>query len=262
MNVSSVNVRSVEAGGCTPKNAVPVFLSVVMPAYNEEAAIESVILDHIEVLTALCELIVGWEIVCVDDGSSDHTLAMLQRLASTLTGVKVLHHTENKGISESFADGFAAATGTHIYATGADGQWPAANLIKMLRSVMAGSELVVGVRLNRRQVYGLKRRLVSFAFNFSSRVLFGVKTVDAGSIKLGIRDVFRLELISRSPFVEAERIIKAQRCSYRVHFTPVEFRARKGGKETGVRWSNLLGSIRDCLRCAVVYGIGGGLAES
>ena len=47
MNVSSVNVRSVEAGGCTPKNAVPVFLSVVMPAYNEEAAIEDVIMDHI-----------------------------------------------------------------------------------------------------------------------------------------------------------------------------------------------------------------------
>ncbi|MGO8734583.1 MAG: glycosyltransferase family 2 protein [Terriglobia bacterium] len=262
MNVSSVNVRSAEAGGCTPKNAVPVFISVVMPAYNEAAAIEDVIIDHIRALTALGEFIVDWEIVCVDDGSSDPTLATLERLASTISRLKVVRHRDNKGISQSFADGFTAAKGTHIYATGADGQWPAANLIKMLRSVMAGSELVVGVRENRRQVYGLKRRLVSFAFNFSARVLFGVKTVDAGGIKLGIRDVFRLHLVSRSPFVEAERIIKAQRCGYRVHFTPVEFRPRKGGKETGVRWSNLLGSIGDCLRCAVVYGIGGGLAES
>jgi glycosyltransferase involved in cell wall biosynthesis len=256
-----VSARSQESGPWTPNNGVRPFLSVVMPASNEEAAIESVILDHIEVLTALRELIVGWEIICVDDGSSDNTLAMLQRLASTLSGVKVLRHTENKGISESFADGFAAATGTHIYATGADGQWPSRNLPAMLRSVLEGAELVVGVRANRRQVYGLKRRLVSFAFNFSARVLFGVKTVDAGGIKLGIREVFRLDLVSRSPFVEAERIIKAQRCGYRVHFTPVEFTVRQGGKETGVRWSNLFGSIRDCLRCAVVYGIGGGLAE-
>jgi glycosyltransferase involved in cell wall biosynthesis len=262
MSPSLVSARSQESGPWTRNNGVGTFLSVVMPAYNEEAAIESVILDHVEVLTALRELIVGWEIVCVDDGSSDNTLATLQRLASTLSGVKVLRHTENKGISESFADGFAAATGTHIYATGADGQWLSRNLPAMLRSVLEGAELVVGVRANRRQVYGVKRRLVSFAFNFSSRVLFGVKTMDAGGIKLGIREVFRLDLVSRSPFVEAERIIKAQRCGYRVDFTPVEFRPRKGGKETGVRWSNLFGSIRDCLRCAVVYGIGGGLAES
>jgi len=254
MNNSSLNVREVEAGGCTPENAVPVFLSVVMPAYNEEAAIEEVIFEHVKALTALGELIVDWEIVCVDDGSSDCTLAILERLASNISALKIVRHSENKGIPQSFADGFTAAEGTHIYATGADGQWPAANLTRMLRSIMVGCELVVGVRLNRKHVYALKRRLVSFAFNFLSWVLFGVKTVDAGSIKLGVRDVFRLDLISRSPFVEAERIIKAQRCGYRVNFTPIEFRARKGGKESGVRWSNLLRSIRDCLRCVPVYG--------
>jgi len=206
----------------------PILLSVVMPAYNEDADIEHVILEHVDVLTTLGQFITGWEIVCVDDASYDRTPSTLDRLSARLTGLTVVRHRKNSGIYRSFADGFAAAQGTHFYATGADGQWPAANLAAMLRAVVAGADLVVGVRLNRSQVYGLKRRLVSLAFNLSSSVLFGVKTLDAGSVKLGTRELFRLELISRSPYVEAERILKAQRCGYRVDFVPVEFRARAG----------------------------------
>jgi len=233
----------------------PILLSVVMPAYNEDADIEHVILEHVDVLTTLGQFITGWEIVCVDDASYDRTPSTLDRLSARLTGLTVVRHRKNSGIYRSFADGFAAAQGTHFYATGADGQWPATNLAAMLRAVVAGADLVVGVRLNRSQVYGLKRRLVSLAFNLSSSVLFGVKTLDAGSVKLGTRELFRLELISRSPYVEAERILKAQRCGYRVDFVPVEFRARAGGEETGAGWSNIVASARDCLRCVKVYGV-------
>lgn len=233
----------------------PIFLSVVMPVYNEEAAIEQVIVEHVGVLTKLRELIAGWEIVCVDDASRDRTLSILDRLCSTVNGLVVVRHRENRGIYQSFADGFGAARGTHIYATGADGQWPALNLERMLPPIIAGSDLVVGARLNRSQVYGLKRRLVSSAFNLTSRVLFGVKTLDAGSVKLGIRDVFGLDLISRSPFAEAERIVKAQRCGYGVDFVPIEFRPREGGKETGAKWGNIVASTRDCLRCVRAYGL-------
>ncbi len=62
-----------------------------------------------------------------------------------------------------------------------------------------------------------------------------------------------MELISRSPFAEAERIVKAQGYGYRVDFVPVEFRVRGGGKETGAKWSNVVASTRDCLKCVRVY---------
>ncbi len=194
-------------------------------------------------------MIARWEIVCVDDASSDGTSASLERLAATISGLRVVRHSRNLGIFRSFADGFAVAKGTLVYATGADGQWPATNLQPMVARVVAGADLVVGVRLNRKQVYNLKRRFVSLAFNLSTRLLFGVKTQDAGSIELGARDIFRLDLISRSPFVEAERIIKGQQCGYRVD---VEFRVRGGGKETGAQWSNVVASTRDCPRVRAV----------
>jgi len=231
------------------------FLSVILPAYNEEAAIEQVIVEHVEVLATLRELIAEWEIVCVDDASSDRTLSVLKRLSSRLSGLVVVRHGENRGSYQSFADGFAAAKGTHFYATGGDGQWPATNLPRMLRGVVAGADLVVGVRPNKGQVYGLKRRFVSYAFNALTRAVFGVNTLDAGSIKLGIRDLFRFQIISRSPFAEAERIVIARRRGYRVDFVPVEFRVRRGGKATGARWSNVVASAGDCLKCVMFYDV-------
>jgi len=241
--------------------ALPIVLSVVMPAYNEEASIEQVILEHLQVLERIQE-IADWEIVCLDDGSVDQTPKILERVAESNEKLRVIRHPENRGIYESFAHLFQAARGTHIYATAADGQWPAANLIRMLPSIASGSDLVVGVRLNRQEVYSLQRRLVSSAFNLLPLLLFGVKTVDAGSIKLGTRDVFALDLISQSPFVEAERIIRAQRSGYQVDFVPIEFLPRLGGKATGAKWGNIVASTHDCIRCVGAYGLGRGRQPS
>ncbi|HYL79006.1 MAG TPA: glycosyltransferase family 2 protein [Bryobacteraceae bacterium] len=230
-------------------------LSVVLPAYNEQGSIEEVILDHERVLRALGNQLEDWEIVCLDDASQDQTLAILNRLAPGIPKLRVLRHERNQGIFQSFHDLFAAARGTHVYLTASDGQWPAENLSKMLPALKNGADLVVGVRPNRNEVYSASRRVVSFLFNLLPRLLFGVQTSDAGSIKLGLRQIFTLDLISRSPFVEAERIIQARRRGHRVEFVPIEFLRRAAGKEGGASWRNIRGSVRDCFRCFGAYSL-------
>jgi hypothetical protein len=79
-------------------------------------------------------------------------------------------------------------------------------------------------------------------------MLFGLVTRDAGSIKLGAREVFTCDVISRSPFAEAERIIRAHRRGYRVEFVPINFLPRTHGKAKGATLPNLIASLRDCLR--------------
>src|SRR5579871_2200172 len=157
-------------------------LTVVFPAYNEEASVQKVVLDHVRVLNQLGDAIDDWEMVCVDDASSDRTREILAELAKQVPKLRVLSHTENLGIFSSYADLFSAARGTHIYLTASDGQWPAENLLKMLPAVVGGADLVVGVRQNRGEVYSLSRRAISFLFNLLPLLLFGVKTSDAGSI--------------------------------------------------------------------------------
>ena len=234
-------------------------LSVVLPAYNEEAVIERVVAEHVSVLE---EVATEWEIVCLDDGSTDHTRETLGRLQRWVPKLRVILHSQNQGIHTSFAHLYREAEGSLIYSTGADGQWPAEHLKRLLKPVLAGADLAIGVRTNRRDVYSLRRRLVSFAYNWLTEMVFGVPIRDAGGVKLGRREMFAFELLSRSPFSEAERIIRAQREGWRVAFVPIDFRVRPAGREKGASWKNIFASLRDLTRCMAVYGIRRKAAEA
>ena len=97
--------------------------------------------------------------------------------------------------------------------------------------------------------YTLWRRVVSGSFNLLPHILFGVPTYDAGSIKLFRADVLRIPLISRSPFREAERIIRANRHGYRVGAVDVDHHERCRGHATGARLRLVVLSVADLLRC-------------
>ena len=226
----------------------PIFLSIVMPAYNEAPQIQEVIQEHVDTIARLSNSLDDWELVCLDDASQDGTAAIVEQFSRHNTKIRLLRHAQNKGIYQSFTDLYLAARGTHIYVTGSDGQWPAGNLLKMIPLLESGADLIVGVRQNRHVVYSLPRRFVSYAFNFLAKMLFGISTRDAGSIKLGVRDVFTLNLISRSPFVEAERIIRAHKSGYRVEFVPITFLPRSCGKARGASLRNIVSSFRDCIK--------------
>jgi glycosyltransferase involved in cell wall biosynthesis len=228
-------------------------LSVTMPVYNEQAAIESVVRDHVAVLERLANVLPDWEIVCVDDGSKDRTPEILRDLQKQVPRLRVVRQ-ENQGIFGAISRGYQESRGSHIFATGSDGQWPAENLESLLKPALSGADLVIGVRSNKRAVYTPARRLISSAFNLLPRVLFGARVEDAGSNKLGVREVFEYQLISRSVFFEAERIILAQRRGCRVDFVPIEFLPRIQGKAMGASWKNLRHSILDMLRCLWKYG--------
>jgi glycosyltransferase involved in cell wall biosynthesis len=234
-----------------------IFLSIVMPVYNEETTIEKVIAEHREVASRFPPYVGDWEIVCLDDGSMDSTPKLLRELALRTDKLKIVTHTENKGISASLGDLYEATRGSHIYVTGSDGQWPAENILPMLAQSEAGADYVVGVRSNRREVYNFQRRVVSSLYNLLPKLVFGVDTADAGSVKLGRREIFQLPIMSRSVFAEAERIVKAQRLGYRIAPVLIRFSPRSGGKASGATLSNIASSLRDCmkLRC-------GGLSRS
>jgi glycosyltransferase involved in cell wall biosynthesis len=232
--------------------AVPDLLSVAMPAYNEEASIEAVILEHVLALAGIENQIPRWEIVCVDDGSTDGTGAILDRMAAQISGLRVIHQP-NAGIFGAVSRAYRESKGDYIYSTASDGQWPAENLETMLDALRSGADLVIGVRTNRRDVYRPARRLISYGFNLLPRILFGVTVKDAGSIKLGRREVFQFDLVSHSPFFEAERIIRARRTGLNVAFVPIRFLSRSGGQEKGASLKNIVGSLRDMCVCLRAY---------
>ena len=181
-------------------------LSIVMPVHNEEAVLAGVLAEAMETLER-CGL--SHEFVLVDDASTDGSPRILAEFqARHPDTVRVLRNETNAGIVATCERLYASARGALVFVNSSDGQWRCAEVLPML-AVADRYDLIVGRRRHKR--YGLRRKIVSGLFNLLPRLLFGVETHDAGSIKLFRREAFDIPLVSRSPFREAERIIRASR---------------------------------------------------
>jgi glycosyltransferase involved in cell wall biosynthesis len=226
------------------QSAPVVDLSVVMPVYNEQEALPGVLEEAQE---ALRDVDFSYEILLVNDASTDHSpdiLDTFQRENPSI--VRVLHHPANRGITAACETLYDNARGRYVFINGSDGQWRTAECLRMM-ALRDHYDLIVGRR--RRKRYDWRRQAISALFNWSPALLFGVRTYDAGSIKLFRRDVLNIPVISRGPFREAERIIRASDAEFRVGVIDVEHYSRHGGKAGGARLGLLMQSVMDLVHC-------------
>lgn len=245
---------SMPVPACTKPEAVveltpasdEVGLSVLFPAYNESATIREVVE---EADAALRDGGYPYEIVVLDDASTDATWSILQEVAGRVAALRLLRHGKNRGIQATLEDLFAAARGKWIFHGGSDGQWKTAEVLRML-PLTEGEPRTVVVGRRKDKHYGWWRGFVSAMYNFLPLVLFGVRTYDAGSVKLFPRALLTdVAPRSRGVFREGERLIRAARCGYRVLPLDVDCVPRRAGKATGARPTLVLGACRDLASC-------------
>ncbi len=111
-------------------------ISVVIPAFNEEASIRSTI-EHLRALPAYD----NWELLVVDDGSSDRTAEVAAALSA-----RVMRHPHNLGYGRALKTGIAAATYDTIVIMDADGTYDAGDIPQLLAAYAGGFDMVVGRR--------------------------------------------------------------------------------------------------------------------
>jgi len=218
-------------------------VSVCFPAYNEEATIE-------QVLTEAHELLAGseldYEILVCDDGSRDQTGRIIDEMAARLPGIRPLRNPRNLGIGPTFERLYRESSKDFVFLNSTDQQWDTRVLFDLLPRA-SSLDIVIAARNDKH--YGTVRRLVSWAFNALPLILFGVRTYDAGAVKLVRREIIdRFALVSLSPFTEAERIIRATRAGYRVGTYPVQTSERRTGRAQGVRLSAVIEAVKDVIR--------------
>ncbi|HSM15270.1 MAG TPA: glycosyltransferase family 2 protein [Thermoanaerobaculia bacterium] len=122
-------------------------LSLVVPLYNEEENLP-VLLD--EIRAALGTTGRSWELLLVDDGSTDGSLAVARALAADEPRIRVLHHRRNAGQSAGLATGFRAARGAVVVTLDADLQNDPSDIPALLAKLDEGFDVVSGVRVDRR----------------------------------------------------------------------------------------------------------------
>ena len=199
--------------------------SLVIPAFNEEAAIASVVDDADE---ALREQFLEYEIIVVDDGSRDHTPEILSLLSRNNPRVRFCRLPQNQGYGRALRVGFEAANGTVVGFTDADGQFDL-NEISKLTDKLHESPIVVGCRVQRNDPW--LRRFLSKGYNCLARTFLRTRVRDCDcALKVFQRDVLkRLLPNSTGFFVNTEMLFHADRLGYDVVEVPVTHRPRRAG---------------------------------
>jgi glycosyltransferase involved in cell wall biosynthesis len=221
-------------------------ISVVLPAYNEEDNLEKVVDLAVEVMDSLVET---FEVIVVDDGSTDATAEVGRALADRNGGrVRLLRHLTNLGYGAALRTGFGRARGELIFYTDSDNQFDIAELEHFL-PLIAEYDVVVGFRVYRYDP--VLRSMLSWIYNRMVRILFRVRVRDVDcSFKLFRREVLeKITIETDDFFVDTELVAKARRWNFRVLEKGVRHYPRLAG-ETTVRPSHIPETLR---RIAVMF---------
>ena len=200
-------------------------VSVVIPAYNEEQAVGSVVAELREVLGRHG---IEAEIIVVDDGSTDRTAQ-----AAAAAGARVLRHRSNRGYGAALKSGIAAASHDYTVITDADGTYPCEYIPEMLDR-LERSDMVVGARVGKSLGMPLLRRPAKWALNRLANYLTKARIPDLNS---GLR-AFRRDLVMQyfailpDQFSWTTTITVAMHCDkYAVTYVPIDYRARRGASK-------------------------------
>ncbi|RME40840.1 MAG: glycosyltransferase family 2 protein [Planctomycetota bacterium] len=207
----------------------PFSLSVFFPCYNEEENVERVVRDALGVLPECCD---EFEIIIVDDGSTDRTGELADRLAAAHEPVRAVHNRPNRGYGGALRRGFAEARKNWIFYTDGDGQFDLAEL-KRLIPLLRDYDIVSAYRIDRQDPW--IRKLNAFGWSTLVNLLFslGVRDIDC-AFKIFPRTLFeQIELKSNSALIDTEVLARAKRLGYRIGQIGVRHLPRTAGVQTG-----------------------------
>lgn len=215
-----------------------------MACFNEEDAVETVVREAVEELARSTG---DWEVVVVDDGSTDRSAAILDDLAREIRRVRVIHHPRRLGFGGFLKSLILNATRDYVFQVSSDGEFRMHEMRRMIPLLDAGADIVVGVRSDKQ--YGAYRTLVSAGYHRLVGAMFGDELGDPGSCRMVRLASYRgLRVVSRSAFANAERLIRARRRGLRVEEVPVHKYPRLGGRPKGGHPAVVAGAALDLFR--------------
>src|SRR5215831_11213447 len=203
--------------------AKPRLLSVVVPLLNEEATLEQL---YSELDTALAAVGLDWEVVFVDDGSTDGSYRELVRLHAAHLNVRVVRLRRNFGKAAALAAGIDLAAGDVIVTMDADLQDDPAEIPNLLAKLDDGFDVVSGWKCDRHDPF--VRRFVSRIYNTATRLATGVRLHD---MNCGLK-AYRAEVFEHVHlYGERHRFVPvlAHHLGFSVTELPVNHRARVNG---------------------------------
>ena len=226
----------------TPKRHAT--LSIIIPLFNEEENLPLMIDGIFGVLGDDPDFL---ELVLVDDGSRDQTIALAQAYLAREPRIRLVRHGRNRGLGAGIRSGLAAAEGELVLYTDADLPFDF-NLIPELLARATADTVVIGCRNNRGE--GGRRWLLTKGYNLLCRVLLGLRVRDVNfACKLLPRRAVRgMRLEAEGSFIDAEMLRECLRLGCTITEFPMTYHPRTLGQSTLSRPGVVFGIVREMLR--------------
>lgn len=219
-------------------------ISVFFPAYNDAGTIASMVLSAIIVLETFTH---DYEVIVINDGSSDHTREILDRLAKDYDHVRVIHHERNRGYGGALRTGFNSAEKDLIFYTDGDAQYDVWELKRLYSLLTDEVDMVQGYKANRAD--GLSRKVIGRTYKVVAKILFGLRVIDVDcDFRLLRRRVLsRITLTRNSGVICVELVRKIQDAGFRIVETKVNHYPRVYGQSQFFRLRPIIRTFRDLI---------------
>jgi len=206
-------------------------ISVVFPMWNEEAYVHRAVAAARE---ALAEVTTDWEIILVDDCSTDRTGELAEGLAREDARVRVLHNDTNRKLGGTLRRGYAAAGKDLVVYSDADLPFDFRELARAVRLLDYQQADVLAAYRHDRTAEGPLRTVYTLAYTSLIRLLFRLRVRDVNfSFKLFRRSLLdRIELKSEGSFIDAEFLVRAKKAGAAVIQIGVDYFPRSRGVST------------------------------
>lgn len=200
------------------------------------------------VLTALLTLkrvADDYEVIVVNDGSTDHTPQLLEELAQCYSEVRVIHHFKNAGYGGALRTGIAESRKDLIFYTDGDAQYDVRELEKLLPLITDEVDMVNGYKMSRSDPF--YRWLLGTMYRLFTRLFFGINLKDIDcDFRLMRRSIFdKISLKSNSGTICVEMVKKIEAGGFRIREVPVHHFYRAYGKSQYFTFKRLLRTVVD-----------------
>lgn len=228
-------------------------LSIFFPFWNEEKNIGTVINKAIPIAEKIAD---KWEIIMVNDGSSDNTLSLAQKLADRNKNLKLISHFPNRGYGAALKEGFSKSKFKYIIFNDGDNQFDFSEIDKFIE-LIRNADIVIGYRKKRNDVNLFKRLLLMNMLKIWDLILFHFyfRDIDCG-FKMFTREALNKigPLRSEGAMITTEILAKAKKKKVKIKEVGVNHYPRIHGAQSGANFPVILRAVLESLQlCYDLY---------
>ena len=219
-------------------------LSAFFPAYNEEKNVQKLTRNLLKVLPEVAE---EYEIVIVNDGSTDRTKEIIHRLAKENRCIRVVHHKENLGYGAAIRSGLINSRYSYIFFTDGDNQFNVFEIKKLIRYIN-GYDIIAGYRVNRKD--NSVRKFNAWIWNILVRLLFGLKMRDVDcAFKLFRREVVnKINTQAEGAMINTEILAQARKYGFTIKQVGIHHYPRQWGKQSGANFEVIVKAFWELIK--------------